>query len=98
MLSHIVESGRGKCPFSPREPFTARLTGTSHSVCTLCTECPHTHTHTHTHTEVDVLNHILSFSNNRILVVVTLMLCSGQSHRCLAAHHPSSCGVCGPLH
>ncbi|KAG7235644.1 hypothetical protein INR49_002406, partial [Caranx melampygus] len=26
MLSHIVESGRGKCPFSPREPFTARLT------------------------------------------------------------------------
>uniref|UniRef100_A0A3Q0RC94 Si:dkey-49n23.1 n=1 Tax=Amphilophus citrinellus TaxID=61819 RepID=A0A3Q0RC94_AMPCI len=27
MLSHTVESGRGKCPFSPREPFTARLTG-----------------------------------------------------------------------
>ncbi|XP_053298017.1 semaphorin-3D-like [Pleuronectes platessa] len=26
MLSHAVESGRGKCPFSPREPFTARLT------------------------------------------------------------------------
>ncbi|XP_060925488.1 semaphorin-3D isoform X2 [Limanda limanda] len=26
MLSHEVESGRGKCPFSPREPFTARLT------------------------------------------------------------------------
>lgn len=26
MLSHVVESGRGKCPFSPREPFTARLT------------------------------------------------------------------------
>ncbi|XP_071350223.1 semaphorin-3D [Trachinotus anak] len=26
MLSHTVESGRGKCPFSPREPFTARLT------------------------------------------------------------------------
>uniref|UniRef100_A0A3Q4BM38 Sema domain-containing protein n=1 Tax=Mola mola TaxID=94237 RepID=A0A3Q4BM38_MOLML len=25
-LSHVVESGRGKCPFSPREPFTARLT------------------------------------------------------------------------
>lgn len=25
-LSHTVESGRGKCPFSPREPFTARLT------------------------------------------------------------------------
>ncbi|XP_076003409.1 semaphorin-3D [Genypterus blacodes] len=25
-LSHAVESGRGKCPFSPREPFTARLT------------------------------------------------------------------------
>uniref|UniRef100_A0A3P9NYM7 Si:dkey-49n23.1 n=1 Tax=Poecilia reticulata TaxID=8081 RepID=A0A3P9NYM7_POERE len=29
-LSHAVESGRGKCPFSPREPFTARLTGTTH--------------------------------------------------------------------
>nr|XP_043880357.1 semaphorin-3D isoform X1 [Solea senegalensis] len=26
MLSHTVESGQGKCPFSPREPFTARLT------------------------------------------------------------------------
>ncbi|XP_054472337.1 semaphorin-3D [Anoplopoma fimbria] len=26
MLSHLVESGRGKCPFSPREPFTALLT------------------------------------------------------------------------
>ncbi|XP_040889077.1 semaphorin-3D [Toxotes jaculatrix] len=26
ILSHSVESGRGKCPFSPREPFTARLT------------------------------------------------------------------------
>ncbi|XP_040015426.1 semaphorin-3D isoform X2 [Xiphias gladius] len=26
MLSHTVESGRGKCPFSPKEPFTARLT------------------------------------------------------------------------
>ncbi|XP_034021807.1 semaphorin-3D [Thalassophryne amazonica] len=26
MLSHTAESGRGKCPFSPREPFTARLT------------------------------------------------------------------------
>ncbi|KAM6927316.1 semaphorin-3D [Xenentodon cancila] len=26
VLSHPVESGRGKCPFSPREPFTARLT------------------------------------------------------------------------
>ncbi|XP_064813038.1 semaphorin-3D-like [Oncorhynchus masou masou] len=26
LLSHAVESGRGKCPFSPREPFTARLT------------------------------------------------------------------------
>uniref|UniRef100_UPI0037E889B8 semaphorin-3D n=1 Tax=Semicossyphus pulcher TaxID=241346 RepID=UPI0037E889B8 len=26
MLSHEVESGRGKCPYSPREPFTARLT------------------------------------------------------------------------
>ncbi|XP_062272331.1 semaphorin-3D [Scomber scombrus] len=26
MLSHVIESGRGKCPFSPREPFTARLT------------------------------------------------------------------------
>ncbi|KAM3877727.1 semaphorin-3D [Diretmus argenteus] len=26
MLSDTVESGRGKCPFSPREPFTARLT------------------------------------------------------------------------
>ncbi|XP_051249091.1 semaphorin-3D [Dicentrarchus labrax] len=25
-LSHTMESGRGKCPFSPREPFTARLT------------------------------------------------------------------------
>uniref|UniRef100_A0A3Q2C649 Sema domain-containing protein n=1 Tax=Cyprinodon variegatus TaxID=28743 RepID=A0A3Q2C649_CYPVA len=25
-LSHTVESGRGKCPFSPREPFTVRLT------------------------------------------------------------------------
>lgn len=26
MLSHTVESGRGKCPFSPREPFSAHLT------------------------------------------------------------------------
>ncbi|XP_061582557.1 semaphorin-3D [Cololabis saira] len=26
VLSHPLESGRGKCPFSPREPFTARLT------------------------------------------------------------------------
>lgn len=26
MLSHTMESGRGKCPFSPKEPFTARLT------------------------------------------------------------------------
>ncbi|CAL8336592.1 unnamed protein product [Lota lota] len=26
LLSTTVESGRGKCPFSPREPFTARLT------------------------------------------------------------------------
>ncbi|XP_063767095.1 semaphorin-3D isoform X2 [Eleginops maclovinus] len=26
MLSDTMESGRGKCPFSPREPFTARLT------------------------------------------------------------------------
>ncbi|XP_018541876.1 LOW QUALITY PROTEIN: semaphorin-3D [Lates calcarifer] len=26
VLSPHVESGRGKCPFSPREPFTARLT------------------------------------------------------------------------
>ncbi|XP_056129119.1 semaphorin-3D isoform X2 [Lampris incognitus] len=26
LLSHTLESGRGKCPFSPREPFTARLT------------------------------------------------------------------------
>ncbi|XP_068584205.1 semaphorin-3D-like, partial [Cebidichthys violaceus] len=26
MLSHTVESGRGKCPFSPSQPFTARLT------------------------------------------------------------------------
>nr|XP_046241027.1 semaphorin-3D isoform X2 [Scatophagus argus] len=26
MLSQYVESGRGKCPFSPGEPFTARLT------------------------------------------------------------------------
>uniref|UniRef100_A0A671W6E7 Si:dkey-49n23.1 n=1 Tax=Sparus aurata TaxID=8175 RepID=A0A671W6E7_SPAAU len=26
MLSPLLESGRGKCPFSPREPFTARLT------------------------------------------------------------------------
>ncbi|GAA6220503.1 semaphorin-3D-like [Lates japonicus] len=26
MLSPTVESGRGKCPFSPREPFAARLT------------------------------------------------------------------------
>ncbi|CAJ1051155.1 semaphorin-3D [Xyrichtys novacula] len=26
MLSQVEESGRGKCPFSPREPFTARLT------------------------------------------------------------------------
>lgn len=25
-LSHTVESGRGKCPFSPKEPFAARLT------------------------------------------------------------------------
>ncbi|XP_070294810.1 semaphorin-3D-like [Salvelinus sp. IW2-2015] len=30
LLSHAVESGRGKCPFSPREPFTARLTGKSY--------------------------------------------------------------------
>lgn len=28
-LSHTVESGRGKCPFSPKEPFAARLTGRS---------------------------------------------------------------------
>uniref|UniRef100_H3CH17 Si:dkey-49n23.1 n=1 Tax=Tetraodon nigroviridis TaxID=99883 RepID=H3CH17_TETNG len=27
VLSRVVESGRGKCPFSPREPFTAQLTG-----------------------------------------------------------------------
>lgn len=27
LLSHTVESGRGKCPFSPTQPFTARLTG-----------------------------------------------------------------------
>uniref|UniRef100_A0A8D3DHG9 Uncharacterized protein n=1 Tax=Scophthalmus maximus TaxID=52904 RepID=A0A8D3DHG9_SCOMX len=26
MLSHATESGQGKCPFSPRETFTARLT------------------------------------------------------------------------
>nr|XP_040060152.1 semaphorin-3D isoform X1 [Gasterosteus aculeatus aculeatus] len=26
LLSHTVESGRGKCPFSPTQPFTARLT------------------------------------------------------------------------
>ncbi|XP_051979855.1 semaphorin-3D [Xyrauchen texanus] len=26
LLSHAVESGRGKCPFSPQETFTARLT------------------------------------------------------------------------
>lgn len=26
LLSHAVESGQGKCPFSPQEPFTARLT------------------------------------------------------------------------
>lgn len=26
MMSNTEESGRGKCPFSPREPFTARLT------------------------------------------------------------------------
>ncbi|XP_016382977.1 semaphorin-3D-like [Sinocyclocheilus rhinocerous] len=26
LLSQIGESGRGKCPFSPQEPFTARLT------------------------------------------------------------------------
>ncbi|CAB1315604.1 unnamed protein product [Coregonus sp. 'balchen'] len=26
LQSHAVESGRGKCPFSPQEPFTARLT------------------------------------------------------------------------
>lgn len=26
MLSHSEESGQGKCPFSPREPFSARLT------------------------------------------------------------------------
>ncbi|KAM6947770.1 semaphorin-3D [Lycodopsis pacificus] len=26
ILSHVVESGRGKCPFSPSQPFTARLT------------------------------------------------------------------------
>ncbi|XP_066526682.1 semaphorin-3D [Hoplias malabaricus] len=26
LLSHAVESGRGKCPFSPHEMFTARLT------------------------------------------------------------------------
>ncbi|CAL8337771.1 unnamed protein product [Merluccius merluccius] len=26
LLSPTVESGRGKCPFSPREPFTARMT------------------------------------------------------------------------
>lgn len=26
LLSHAVESGRGKCPFSPHESFTARLT------------------------------------------------------------------------
>ncbi|KAL4655687.1 semaphorin-3D-like [Arapaima gigas] len=25
LLSHTVESGRGKCPYSPLEPFTARL-------------------------------------------------------------------------
>ncbi|CAL8400789.1 unnamed protein product [Arctogadus glacialis] len=28
LLSPTVESGRGKCPFSPSEPFTARLTET----------------------------------------------------------------------
>uniref|UniRef100_A0A4W4F9W0 Sema domain-containing protein n=1 Tax=Electrophorus electricus TaxID=8005 RepID=A0A4W4F9W0_ELEEL len=27
LLGHAVESGRGKCPFSPHEPFAARLTG-----------------------------------------------------------------------
>nr|XP_055072787.1 semaphorin-3D [Misgurnus anguillicaudatus] len=27
LLSHAVESGRGKCPFSPQEPFTAQLSG-----------------------------------------------------------------------
>uniref|UniRef100_A0A665TUT4 Semaphorin-3D-like n=1 Tax=Echeneis naucrates TaxID=173247 RepID=A0A665TUT4_ECHNA len=42
MLSHVVESGRGKCPFSPREPFTARLTGMSR-------------VHRHTHTGGDIL-------------------------------------------
>lgn len=26
LLSHVGESGRGKCPFSPQEPFTAHLT------------------------------------------------------------------------
>ncbi|XP_030632535.1 semaphorin-3D [Chanos chanos] len=26
LQTHTVESGRGKCPFSPQEPFTARLT------------------------------------------------------------------------
>ncbi|XP_051766898.1 semaphorin-3D isoform X1 [Ctenopharyngodon idella] len=26
LLSHVRESGRGKCPFSPQEPFTAHLT------------------------------------------------------------------------
>ncbi|XP_035376287.1 semaphorin-3D [Electrophorus electricus] len=26
LLGHAVESGRGKCPFSPHEPFAARLT------------------------------------------------------------------------
>uniref|UniRef100_A0A8C1ZZ53 Si:dkey-49n23.1 n=1 Tax=Cyprinus carpio TaxID=7962 RepID=A0A8C1ZZ53_CYPCA len=30
LLSQVGESGRGKCPFSPQEPFTARLTGESH--------------------------------------------------------------------
>nr|XP_057911297.1 semaphorin-3D [Doryrhamphus excisus]XP_057911298.1 semaphorin-3D [Doryrhamphus excisus] len=28
LLSHTVVSGRGKCPYSPREPFTARLSDT----------------------------------------------------------------------
>lgn len=51
MLSPLLESGRGKCPFSPREPFTARLTGGSaHNVL-----CVHPHTHTHIS---GVLNHL----------------------------------------
>ncbi|CAN9512206.1 unnamed protein product [Ophioblennius macclurei] len=29
-LSHVSESGRGKCPFSPREPFAAVLTEDGH--------------------------------------------------------------------